>query len=172
MDALRDLLTHPGVLVALIVAPPILLFAWGAYLGTRGAIIVYRNYNDVMIVGMLVLIPLAIFGFMLPFFEIDGRVFELVWPTVMVLMGLLLVFIVVRTAVDNRNVFKTLLALYVKVPAGLLFFIQLTSAFTGEKRKNRRESMMWTLLMLPLLYALVHDKSVGRLPGMQRRRAS
>ncbi|MEB3736469.1 hypothetical protein ULF88_25765 [Halopseudomonas pachastrellae] len=41
----------------------------------------------------------------------------------LVLDALLLLFIVVRTWLDNRNVLKMLLALYVKIPLGVFFLL-------------------------------------------------
>ena len=87
---------------------------------------------------------------------------------VSILVGVAITYIVFRTAIDNRSPLKTILALYVKIPTGVLFFFQLKNIFTGSSRKSRRHSVFWTIIMVPLLHGLVKDKSRGNLPSSKQ----
>lgn len=149
----------------------ILLYAFGVWLGNRGSIIVYRNYNDVMIVGLLVIIPSVAFGVVTAFGgdeELMAMVGVPVTLITLALTGITLVAVIIRTFLDNRNPLKALLAIYVKLPTGIMFFVHLINIFTGDNRKQRRQSVFWTLIMVPLLYGLVYDKSKGKLPRTYR----
>ncbi|RRJ09539.1 hypothetical protein [Pseudomonas aeruginosa] len=60
---------------------------------------------------------------------------------------------------------KALLALYVKIPTALFFSFNLLESFTAKTSRARRKSIFWTLFMIPVIHALVHDKTTGKLPG-------
>ena|SRR5690554_1388701 len=151
-----------------VLLPIVLLYAIGIWLGNKGRIIVYRNYNDIMIVGLLVIIPAAMIS-LLTFIGNDEAAFESAQgPLIIVTLGLMLItllLVVIRTFIDNKNPIKAILALYVKIPTAIMFFVHLLTIFTGTKRNQRRNSIFWAIIMLPLLYGLVHDKSKGKLPG-------
>ena len=170
LESLPEAFSEPEVLVAAVVVPILGLYAMGVWMGTTGRVVVYRNYYDIMIVGLLVILPVLFGSGMLFFQDHAAEAFEILFPTLVVLEAGVAVAILMRTWNDNRSVWKTLLALYVKLPTGILFFVQLIAVFQSDTRKERRQSLLWTLLLLPLLYALVHDKSTGRLPGMPRGR--
>lgn len=152
----------------------ILPFAVGIWMGMRQQVVVYRNYFDVMLVGGLYLIPAAITGLAITLGggsdNGDGPN-ELGFAFIvlaLVLDLLLLIFILVRTWLDNPNPLKMLLALYVKIPLGVLFFTQFRNIFGGQQPRSRRNSMFWTLMMAPLIHGLVRDKK-GKLPGLPSR---
>ena len=154
----------------------ILPFAVGIWMGMRQQVVVYRNYFDVMLVGGLYLIPAALIGFLIALGGGSGSdnsdgPNELVVAFIvlaLVLDLLLLIFILVRTWLDNPNPLKMLLALYVKIPLGVLFFMQFRNIFGGKQPRSRRNSMFWTLMMAPLIHGLVRDKK-GKLPGLPSR---
>ena len=159
------------------VIPIIGLYALGVWLGNQGTIVVYRNYNDIMLIALLIIIP-SFASSIFIFFSGNGDptsskeaaelVYKPVLTVVAVLVGLAISFIVIRTASDNKNPLKTALALYVKIPTGILFFFHLKNIFTGSSRKSRRHSVFWTIIMVPLLHGLVKDKSKGILASSKR----
>lgn len=154
----------------------ILPFAIGIWMGLRQRIVVYRNHFDVMLVGGLYLIPAAIAGLAFTLgggggADANDSGSELLWAfaaLAVVLDALLLLFVLARTWVDNPNPLKMLLALYVKVPLAVFFFMHFGNIFSGKQPGSRRKSVFWTLLLVPLIHGLVRDKR-GRLPGVPRR---
>lgn len=152
---------EPGIRLAVILVPCFLVYALFAYWGAVGKIVVYRNFNDVMLVGLLVVIPFSLIYIISYFQDEGGDMARLLLPTVVVLEAVVMLVILVRTWRDNRNPFKLLASLYVKLPTGILFFVHLISAFSSKTREDRRKSLLWTVLLLPLLYSLVCDKKTG-----------
>ena len=151
------------ILLALLV-----VYALGLWLGAKGKVVVYRNYYDVMLVAGLYILPVL----MTPAFILLGGGKEAVneltaglFIVLLVLAGLLLLFILVRSVRDNLNPLKALLALYVKIPTALFFSFNLLESFTAKTGRARRKSIFWTLFMIPVIHALVHDKITGKLPG-------
>lgn len=153
----------PELLIFAAIIIPLLVYIYGVWKGATGRITVYRNFNDVMLVALLVLVPTTALSIFINFSDIKELNLAILY-TVITLETLFLIVILVRTWQDNKKVFSTLLALYVKLPTGILFFAQFFNMFGGETRKKRRESVFWTLMLLPLLYALVKDKKTGFLP--------
>lgn len=151
-----------------IVIALVLLYALGVWLGAKGKVVVYRNYYDVMLVAGLYILPVLI----TPAFILLGGGKEAVneltaglFIVLLVLEGLLLLFILVRSVRDNLNPLKALLALYVKIPTAVFFSFNLLESFSAKTGRSRRKSIFWTLFMVPVIHALVHDKTVGKLPG-------
>lgn len=151
-----------------IVIVSVLLYALGVWLGAKGKVVVYRNYYDVMLVAGLYILPVL----MTPAFILLGGGKEAVneltaglFIVLLVLEGVLLLFILVRSVRDNLNPLKALLALYVKIPTALFFSFNLLESFSAKTGRSRRKSIFWTLFMVPVIHALVHDKTVGKLPG-------
>lgn len=150
------------ILIALV-----LVYALGLWLGAKGKVVVYRNYYDVMLVAGLYILPVL----MTPAFILLGgkeAVNELtagLFIVLLVLEGLLLAFVLLRTVADNLNPLKALLALYVKIPTALFFSFNLLESFSAKTGRSRRKSIFWTLFMIPVIHALVHDKTTGKLPG-------
>src|SRR3990167_1590899 len=151
-----------------IVIALVLLYALGIWLGAKGKVVVYRNYYDVMLVAGFYILPVL----MTPAFILLGGGKEAVneltaglFIVLLVLEGLLLLFILVRSVRDNLNPLKALLALYVKIPTALFFSFNLLESFSAKTGRSRRKSIFWTLLRIPVIHALVYDKTTGKLPG-------
>ncbi|NMD01553.1 MAG: hypothetical protein GYA62_17780 [Bacteroidales bacterium] len=83
----------------------------GIILGFTKTITVYRDFADLTKVFMLVLAPLGLFYVLGD--KIDNRILQNIFFGI---EGLLLLWIIVTTFIDNRNIFKTLLALITKIP--------------------------------------------------------
>lgn len=144
--------------------PIALLFALGVWMSARNKLIVYRNYNDLMLVGLLYMVPALMLAYVLLVSEESVAIGGSLFLVMLILEFAIFVVVLVRTWIDNPNPLKMLLALYVKLPAGIFFFSRVFEAFDGEKRSKRRNSVLWVLLMLPLLHVLVHDKKGGLAP--------
>lgn len=147
-----------------VLIPALLLYVLGVWLGNTKRIVVFRNYTDVMIVGLLVIIPTAFLGVILLVTHGEQTSDSEHYLSFNLLMGLagvlalVLITICVKTFRDNPNPLKALLALYVKIPTGIMFFFNFAGIFRGGNRTARRNSLFWTLIMTPLLYGLIADK--------------
>lgn len=128
----------------------------GIILGFTRTITVYRDFADLTKVFMLVLAPIGLFYILGN--KIDNHILRNIFIGI---EGLLLVWIIVTTFIDNRNILKTLLALITKIPLGVIFAIYLVNLISpsGKNRKQSRGIAGIVMLFLaPILYALVRNK--------------
>lgn len=158
-----------GLPVWVWLAIPILLYAFGVWTGVKERLVVFRNYHDVLVVGLLYLIPATAFG-IAAFMGDSEEIAAALLVGTLCLEALVLLIVLARTWRDNPNPLKALLAFYVKLPTAILFFNALAGAFDRRSAKDRRKSVFWALLLAPLLHALVKDRKAGRLPALPRRR--
>ncbi|MDN7124534.1 hypothetical protein J6I90_06540 [Pseudidiomarina sp. 1APP75-32.1] len=148
-----------------VLIPAILIYIIGVWLGNTKRIIVYRNYTDVMIVGLLVILPTAVLGIILLVTHgeksagVDHQYSFYLLLALASALALVFIIICVKTFRDNPNPLKALLALYVKIPTGIMFFFHFAGIFRNGNRKARRNSLFWTLILTPLLYGLIADTS-------------
>lgn len=128
----------------------------GIILGFTKTITVYRDFADLTKVFILVLAPIGLFYILGD--KIDNRILRNIFIGI---EGLLLLWIIVTTFIDNRNIFKTLLALITKIPLGVIFAIYLVNLISPSG-KNRRQSRgiagIVMLFLAPILYGLVRNK--------------
>lgn len=128
----------------------------GIILGFTKTITVYRDFTDLTKVFMLVLAPLGLFYILGD--KIDNRILRNIFVGV---EGLLLLWIIVTTFIDNRNIFKTLLALITKIPLGVIFAIYLVNLISPSG-KNRRQSRgiagIVMIFLAPILFGLVKNR--------------
>lgn len=128
----------------------------GIILGFTKTITVYRDFADLTKVFMLVLAPLGLFYILGD--QIDNRILRNIFFGI---EGLLLLWIIVTTFIDNRNIFKTLLALITKIPLGVIFAIYLVNLISPSG-KNRRQSRgiagIVMIFLAPILFGLVKNK--------------
>jgi len=128
----------------------------GIILGFTKTITVYRDFADLTKVFMLVLAPLGLFYILGD--KIDNRILRNIFVGV---EGLLLLWIIVITFIDNRNIFKTLLALITKIPLGVIFAIYLVNLISPSG-KNRRQSRgiagIVMIFLAPILFGLVKNR--------------
>jgi len=106
----------------------------GIILGFTRTITVYRDFADLTKVFMLVLAPIGLFYILGN--KIDNRILKNIFIGI---ESLLLIWIIVSTYLDNRNIFKTLLAIITKIPLGVIFAIYLVNLISANG-KNRRKS--------------------------------
>jgi len=105
----------------------------GIILGFTRTITVYRDFADLTKVFMLVLAPIGLFYILGN--KIDNRILKNIFIGI---ESLLLIWIIVSTYFDNRNIFKTLLAIITKIPLGVIFAIYLVNLISANG-KNRRK---------------------------------
>ena len=131
----------------------------GIILGFTKTITVYRDLADLTKVFMLVLAPIGLFYLLGD--KIDNKILR---NSLIGIESLLLVWIIVTTYLDNRNIFKTLLALITKIPLGVIFAIYLINLISpgGSKRGQRRQSRGIAAIILlflgPILFGLVRNR--------------
>lgn len=131
----------------------------GIILGFTKKITVYRDYSDLTKTFMLILAPIGLFALLGD--KIESRVLMII---LLVIVGLLMVWIAVTTYVDNRNIFKTLMAFITKVPLSIIFAIYLINLIfpagskMGQRRRGRGFAAVIMLFLAPILYGLVRNK--------------
>ena len=131
----------------------------GIILGFTKTITVYRDFADLTKVFMLVLAPIGLFYLLGD--KIDNKILR---NSLIGIESLLLVWIIVTTYLDNRNIFKTLLALITKIQLGVIFAIYMINLISqgGSKRGQRRQSRGIAAIILlflgPILFGLVRNR--------------
>ena len=132
----------------------------GIILGFTKTIIVYRDYADLTKVFMLVLAPVGIF------YLLGDKVDEKIIRNIFIgFEAIILLWIIVTTFIDNRNIFKTILALITKIPLGIIFAIYLINLLSpgGKTRSQRQQgkgiAALILLILGPILYGLVKSKT-------------
>ena len=129
--------------------------------GKNRSLIVFRDYDDL---GLTFLIPVSFILITLLFGNAGGN------AGIGILLasgvaGILFVKLAINTYVDNgRSLFKTLLALIVKVPLSCIWMLNLLQLLnpqgTGNARRaNRAQALVILTLLTPILGLLVADKS-------------
>ena len=131
----------------------------GIILGFTRTITVYRDFADLTKVFMLVLAPLGLYLILGD--KIDKQILENIFIGI---EGFLVLWIIISTHIDNRNIFKTLLALITKIPLGIIFVIYLINLISPggkSKGKQRQSRGIWGIVLLfltPILFGLVKNK--------------
>jgi len=128
----------------------------GIILGFTKTITVYRDFADLTKVFMLVLAQIGLFYILGD--KIDNRILRNIFIGI---EGLLLVWIIVTTFIDNRNIFKTLLALITKIPLGVIFAIYLVNLISPSGKNRRQSRGISGIVMLflgPILFGLVRNR--------------
>jgi hypothetical protein len=128
----------------------------GIILGFTKTITVYRDFADLTKVFMLVLAPIGLFYILSD--KIDNRILRNIFIGI---EGLLLLWIIVTTFIDNRNVFKTFLALITKIPLGVIFAIYLVNLISPSGKNRRQSRGISGIVMLflgPILFGLVRNR--------------
>ena len=131
----------------------------GIILGFTKTITVYRDYADLTKVFMLVLAPIGLFQILGD--KIESKTIN----TILIgIEGILLLWILVTTYLDNRNIFKTILAFITKIPLGVIFAIYLVNLISpsggskGKRSQGRGFSGLILIFLAPILYGLVKNR--------------
>jgi hypothetical protein len=131
----------------------------GIILGFTKKIVVYRDYSDLTIVFMLVLAPMSIYQL------IGDKIENKTVITILIgIEALILLWVIISTFLDNRNIFKTFLALITKIPLGIIFTIYLIDLINPEgktlyqRKKNTGVSALILIFLGPILHGLVRNR--------------
>lgn len=139
----------------------IIIIVAGIFLGFKKKITVFRDYNDLGLVFLSILLP-YILMYLLSIFFTDHM--SIAYTFVIIVGLILFVWIVVRTYQDNNNILFMLIALITKTSLCFLFIFNLLSFVSPEgknadKRRSVRYALLAFLLLLtPLILALVKNK--------------
>jgi len=131
----------------------------GIILGFTKTITVFRDFADLTKVFMLVLAPVGLFIILGNKVESD-----IIRNILIVIESGLLIWILITTFLDNRNIFKTLLAFITKIPLGVIFAIYVINLISpgGKTRTQRRQSRgiagIVLLFLGPILFGLVRNR--------------
>ncbi len=127
----------------------------GLILGLTKVITVYRDFNDVGLVGLTVALPVAV---MMSLLGVGVQKFDFLLTPFRRFEAAMALLILVRTFVDNRNPLKAILAFLVKIPIGVLFAVNVVDYFTANRRQDRRLAGFFILLLSGFTIALVANK--------------
>jgi len=112
----------------------------GIILGYSKTIVVYRDFADLTKVFSLVLIPFIVLLFAPD--NIENQIHkDLVIYGIIAFIGLMLIWIIVSTYKDNRNIIWTIISLCVKLPLAIIFLAYLNSFFSSNKDKSLQEQI-------------------------------
>ncbi|NSW44254.1 MAG: hypothetical protein HPY79_00270 [Bacteroidales bacterium] len=131
----------------------------GIILGFTKTITVYRDFADLTKVFMLVLAPVGLF------ILIGDKVQNDIVRNILIVIECgLLIWILITTFQDNRNIFKTLLAFITKIPLGVIFAIYLINFISpggktrAQRKQNRGLAAIVLLFLTPILFGLVKNR--------------
>jgi len=155
------------VSIAIVIIVPLFFYFYGVYLGSKQKIVVFRSLSDFVMTGLICMAPITVTILLVILSDYYDLIVKNFGLTAAIVYSCAIIFILVRTWNDNNGFLHFLIAIYVKIPTSLLFFYFFMGAFNGEKRSDRRNSWMWTVLMLPLIYKLIKDKSNIKMPRVK-----
>lgn len=142
-------------LIVIVLLLPLII---GIILGWQEKNIVFRDYDDLFIVFLAMVLPV-------PLFFLYSSVNSQIMLVFCIMVELALIFwIICRTYLDNqRNLLFTFLALYTKIPLSILFIFQLLSLldniFKPASRQDKGFSFISLLILTPLIFKLVRNKT-------------
>jgi hypothetical protein len=137
----------------------IIILLIGVILGFTKTITVYRDYADLTKVFMLVLAPIGIFSILGD--KVESKIINNI---LLVIESLIILWILVTTYLDNRNIFKTILAFITKIPLGVIFAFYLVNLISphgnsmGKRSKSRGLAGLILIFIGPILYGLVRNR--------------
>ncbi len=128
----------------------------GVILGFMKKISVYRDYTDVGFVFLLVLIPIAILILCNTILKVEAGTMKVVYWFVGFIEAIVLASIVYKTHQDNRNIWKTILSILVKLPISIFFVVFLIS-FVAPSGKNlsTRNSSKGLALIFVMMFGII-----------------
>lgn len=135
----------------------------GIVLGFTEKVIIFRNYNDLGLV-FLAGVSLIIGPLMMVLTRGESLSIIIVGLSLIALAGGLLIYLIVRTFVDNRSIVLSILALVTKLTLSVLFLFNVVSLLSpsgktqAQRAKSRGSALLWLIFLTPLIIRLVRDK--------------
>mgnify|MGYP003386212148 CR=1 FL=1 len=152
-----------GFPISYVVIPWLLTVLAGSILGYTKKLTVFRNYDDLGLVFLIVALPLlSIMPSM--YMQGDKDLVQSFWILVAGVTFGIFGLVVLRTYHDNPNVFAALVALITKLTLSIFFVYNLLRLIspggkTAVANQNiRGRATVWLLILAPLVYGLVRDK--------------
>jgi len=131
------------------------VFVLGIFLGFKKVVIVYRDFTDVGVVCLMVLVPASVFIGML-YLGVDS--IDFITTPFLIFEAVMLLVILVRSLSDNKNPLKALLAVLVKIPLSIIFVVNVIDFIVPDERRKRKGPLIILLLFTPIILALVNKK--------------
>ena len=134
----------------------------GVILGWNERIVVYRNYNDLAIVFASGVSTYCAFLVGFSFASTSNSMAMLSVSLVVVSISLI-IYLTVRTFLDNRSLLWTLVALVTKITLSILFLFNLLSLLSPsgktqrERSRDRSSALFWLVVITPVVYRLVRQ---------------
>lgn len=128
----------------------------GVILGFMKKITVYRDYTDVGFVFLLVLIPVAILILCNMLLKLEAGTMIVVYWFVGIIEAIVLASIIYKTHQDNRNIWKTILSILVKLPISICFVAFIISFVApGGKNLSTRNSSKGLALIFVMMFGII-----------------
>lgn len=130
----------------------------GVVLGFMKKITVYRDYTDVGFVFLLVLIPAAILIICSMLLNLEAGTMIVIYWLVGIIEAIVLASIIYKTHQDNRNIWKTILSILVKIPFSIFFVVFIISfiAPSGKNLSNRNSSKGLALIFVMMFGIIIN----------------
>lgn len=134
----------------------------GVILGWNEKIVVYRNYNDLAIVFASGVCTYCAFLVGFSFASTSSGMAVLSASLVLVSISLI-IYLTVRTFLDNRSLIWTLIALVTKLTLSILFLFNLLSLLSPsgktqrERSRDRSSALVWLVVITPVVCRLVRQ---------------
>ncbi len=141
-----------------------LIVVAGTVLGFMKKITVYRNYDDIGLVFLMMLLPFVAVMASQFLQDIEKNVFYALLGVFGCAEVFLFVVSGVRTYQDNSNIVTALVALLTKLTLSVLFLYNLIRLISPgghthlDNRRGRENAALWLLVLAPIVYGLVRDK--------------
>lgn len=139
----------------------ILIIITGCILGYKQKITVFRNYNDLFLTFLLLLLPIVLSYIFLFVGFSDSPVTKYF---IIAIELILFIYIVIQTVKDNENLFYSFISLITKIFLSILFVFNLINFITptGKTAKDRAGSrqigFIFLLALAPIVFMLVKNK--------------
>lgn len=139
----------------------LLIVVIGTILGYKDKIVVFRDYNDLGLAFLVVLMPMPLMYF-LGLFSQDHQ--QLSNWIIIAFESVLFLWIAIRTFKDNTNLIYAVVALITKISLSVLFIINLlefvspSGKSASDRHGFRRSAFAILLIVTPLVFTLVKIK--------------
>lgn len=142
-------------LIIIVLLLPLII---GIVLGWQEKTVVFRDYNDLFIVFLAMVLPVPLV------FLYSATNSQIMLSFCILAETALIFWIIYRTYQDNQgDLIFALLALYTKIPLSILFLFQLLSLldsiFKPASRQDKGFSVISLLVLTPLILKFVRNKT-------------
>ncbi|TRZ50471.1 hypothetical protein D4S03_06695 [bacterium] len=139
----------------------IVIVVIGVILGFKQKIVVFRDYNDLGLVFLIALSPIVLF-------QLTGFIPSQIHIAIVfaiIIEGILLGWIVIRTLKDNVNILALFVALITKISLSVMFILSFLMSIAPQgktaarRAKSRYSALAMLFVVAPLVFGLVKNKT-------------